>query len=277
MLPREVLRGYFRTAVRTLGTEVVLQPPVTRRPKSEGLRGLRRLMWRRDRYLASRLRYASEVVRLCAKQYDIPFPDLRVQYVTSNAFAGQIRREQGRWYVSLAKHFIDDDLRILSIIAHEMAHVVLLSKGVSLPDAVENERLTDTAAVVAGFGPMMHRAAELQRVRFELFAQLISTTRIGYLSKRDIRVLSRIRSRVAAGRPIRRWSPLDVRPGGPATRCWACGVGLQAPLIARAMTLRCPLCGMGQVIRWSSEVERTVVARSIARAQMLWDRVRNLD
>lgn len=91
------------------------------------------------------------------------------------------------WRILIQELYRYDDELLTVLVAHEVAHIALLARGVRLPKRRDNEELTDTAAVLAGFGPLMRQVSfrqseeEVTRGRWR-----VSYRRFGYLHQRAI-------------------------------------------------------------------------------------------
>ena len=59
------------------------------------------------------------------------------------------------WEILIDPAYLQDDLALSVLIAHEFAHGVLGRDGVTLPGVSDNEVLTDVAAALIGFGRLM--------------------------------------------------------------------------------------------------------------------------
>lgn len=70
---------------------------------------------------------------------------------------------------------------IIAILAHEAIHLHLYYKGIRLRDVWENEILTDTAAVVCGFGEYIYRGYGVLHGNFALSFQ-----KVGYIRQEDV-------------------------------------------------------------------------------------------
>ena len=77
----------------------------------------------------------------------------------------------------------DNINRILAVIIHEFCHFYLDRSGISLVNTLDNEILTDTAAIYFGFG---HLLREGYRPSFKTEKGTNSWSRIGYLDVRGI-------------------------------------------------------------------------------------------
>lgn len=107
---------------------------------------------------------------------------------------GQIALRRGdaaiRWLVRVRPDLADSDEALVAVIAHEVSHIALKSRGVWLPDSARNELLTETAAVLAGFGPLMRAAAYTEHWRTTIGGrEMMSITQQGYVHQRTIELL----------------------------------------------------------------------------------------
>ena len=82
---------------------------------------------------------------------------------------------------------------VISILAHECCHHLLLSNGIRLENRIENECLTDVTAVLTGFGKYMVKGYEISNriIYEEEFLRLVDKDRVGYLSSKDIKYVLR--------------------------------------------------------------------------------------
>ena len=78
---------------------------------------------------------------------------------------------------------------VISILAHESTHYLLLSNKILLKDRMANECLTDVTAIMLGFGKFMVEGYKISnRVIYdEEFHRSIKKDRVGYLSYKDIK------------------------------------------------------------------------------------------
>ena len=77
---------------------------------------------------------------------------------------------------------------VISILAHESTHYLLLSNKIQLKDRMSNECLTDVTAIMLGFGKFMKEGYKISnRVIYDAeFHRSIKKDRVGYLSYKDI-------------------------------------------------------------------------------------------
>lgn len=82
---------------------------------------------------------------------------------------------------------------VISILAHESTHYLLISNGILLDNTIENECLTDVTALVIGFGKYMEEGYKISnRVIYdEIDHRSIDKERVGYLSYKDIKVANK--------------------------------------------------------------------------------------
>ncbi len=78
---------------------------------------------------------------------------------------------------------------VISILAHESTHYLLLSNKIELKDRMSNECLTDVTAIMLGFGKFMIEGYKISnRVVYDAeFHRSIKKDRVGYLSYKDIK------------------------------------------------------------------------------------------
>lgn len=78
---------------------------------------------------------------------------------------------------------------VISILAHESTHYLLLSNKIKLKDRMENECLTDITAICLGFGKYMIEGYKISNkvIYDEEFHRSIKKDRVGYLSYKDVK------------------------------------------------------------------------------------------
>ena len=127
--------------------------------------------------------------------------DFEVEYMSSKKSYGYVglycekeNNPKAKIYI-----YIKNDMTyetVISTLAHECSHHLLLSRGVRLENKIENECLTDVVTILMGFGRYMIKGYEVSnRVIYEEeFLRLVDKDRVGYLSSKDVRyALKRIR------------------------------------------------------------------------------------
>ena len=78
---------------------------------------------------------------------------------------------------------------VISILAHECTHHLLLSNNIKMKERLQNECLTDITAIILGFGKFMVEGYKISnRVIYdEEFHRSIKKDRVGYLSYKDVK------------------------------------------------------------------------------------------
>lgn len=94
-----------------------------------------------------------------------------------------------RWRIHVVPHLAKFERALVAMLGHEVAHIALKSRGVWLDDRAKNELLTETAAVLAGFGPLMREAAYAERWEARVAGDDVTVTSQGYLHQRTIDLL----------------------------------------------------------------------------------------
>jgi hypothetical protein len=254
--PTEELRTYIGMAASVLQRGALLSPPILAAPRSPEDTWVRRFVVGRNFTDKQRVDHLKALVRLAAKQYMLPLPRLAVRFSDMTQAAGRIRRSGGTWYIDLARDFRNDDCQVLSTVAHEMAHVVLLSAGVALPTTEKNERLTDTTAALAGFGYLMQlakRAVRQEKLRFGLTRDV--HVNVGYLDQHELWQVGTVRETIRKRKRARLYGTLL-----PAERisCWSCGTSLEPHPLIGVSVLPCLVCGMLHQVKVSASLPPTL-------------------
>lgn len=244
-MPRNVeLRFLARTAAKALGHATLRKPnAVFPRPHLE-LGFFDRLGGKRKNARV-RIDYAKALVRFVAKRYGITFPRIAIRFRALHGQAGLIRSDGRTCYIDISEDIRDDDHRLCAVIAHELAHYVLAVRGVRLNPEWRNEELTDATAVMAGFGWVMINAAVRKQTHFVAGGWVESTSTVGYLSRKDLNKLVKLRGGIAKDRPPVRWAPVTA---GALVGCWICAADLKSPLVTGRLRMRCPICTGTQVV-----------------------------
>lgn len=243
------LKEYIRVGSAALGKEVLLSPPLPRIPPNSPSQWFD-IHILTEKTKARRLEFAKFVIFYAAKAYRLEMPRLFVKFSKLKDHAGHVFMRDGNYYVEIDQSYHWKNLSICSIVAHEIAHVVLGQKNVTLQPTIRNEELTDTVAILAGFGKCMI-AACLQRQTSvpHLFLGVVSTRvhRLGYLSRSELSFVSKMKYRIAREKIITRWSQIDSQ-NMLSIPCYACNTKLRAPPKTGLFILRCPICHMKQKV-----------------------------
>lgn len=96
----------------------------------------------------------------------------------TKAYAGNIQTNGAFTTIRLQVHpYYDADV-LTAVLAHEVMHLFLFYQGVSKRDALENEVLTDTAAVYFGFGEYLKKGYRVIETKLGF-----SYHKVGYILK----------------------------------------------------------------------------------------------
>lgn len=78
---------------------------------------------------------------------------------------------------------------VISILAHECTHYLLISNNIKLKETIQNECLTDVTAVILGFGKYMVEGYKISNkvIYDEINHRSIKKDRVGYLTYKDIK------------------------------------------------------------------------------------------
>ena len=89
---------------------------------------------------------------------------------------------------------------IISILAHESTHHLLLSNNIRLENITREEILTDVTAAILGFGKIMIKGHEISnRVTYDSeFKRYVNKNSIGYLTSNDIKCVIKNMNKIDA-------------------------------------------------------------------------------
>ena len=132
-----------------------------------------------------RLQFLRSAVALAAERFQVTLPTIDLQFAPPGGLRiqsgvidgggeiwkagagpdGMLLQHQGGengpgWRIRIAVEFRLNDAAILDITAHEVAHLVLCREQLDW----QNEELVDTAVVLVGYGPLMHRFRSEEQV-----------------------------------------------------------------------------------------------------------------
>jgi hypothetical protein len=189
-----------------------------------------------------------ELFERAVAQFDLPTPPAVITRAPLHGHAGQITRERSLWRIVIDSRRTYDSEELLSIMAHEVGHIVLRDKGISTGGADTDESLTDAVAVFGGFGDVMIGANH--RVLWTPWFS--SSSRLGYLSWDAIRWLTEARRKIGAKEVWQRSHAIDWSDSSIAL-CPVCGQQLRAPNVEALLVLTCPICGARQGLRIGPE------------------------
>ena len=103
--------------------------------------------------------------------------------------------------------YIQNDMTlntIISILAHECTHYLLMTNKIFIKNRIQNECLTDVTAILAGFGKYMVDGYKISNkvIYDEINHRSIKKSRVGYLSYKDIEYVLKISKKVSANKII---------------------------------------------------------------------------
>ena len=238
---RAELREYIRLAAPVIGRGVLLSPPLPENIINDLSDGFK-----------DRTKYARWLATFAAKSYGLPTLPLYVLFEKlDNEKAGSISYRNSAWYLCVDEKYQYDDVKVISIVAHEMAHVLLAHRGLKIEPAIKNEELTDTVSVLAGYGRSIHSACLKERVNpLLLFVGVLSVKRekLGYLSKDEFAFILRLKNLIASQDPIERWCPIDPKKTK-YILCYSCGTKLGLQAREGTFDVKCPICLLRQNIK----------------------------
>ena len=130
----------------------------------------------------------------------------------SGAAGFYTRTEDGRPMLTIDRSVIGTPIRLVAVIAHELAHVRLIGEGRITADREDNEPLTDLATVYLGMGIFNANAAfHFSRTSGSQYSGW-RTQRLGYLTEQMFGY-GLARYAVLRGEPDPRWGKyLDTNP-----------------------------------------------------------------
>lgn len=207
-------------------------------------------------------------------QYRVPLPPLQVIVADLDDAAAKIRIGTVYTQLIVAQRYSYDAAQLISIVAHEIAHYVLERAGISLECTVENERLTDSVAVFAGFGPVMLKGYLKSTSNTVGLTTYTRTETLGYLSIPEIRSLHTHREQLVRGTTKHRRAAV-ITPDR-ITSCWFCYNRIRLPQITATVRLRCRACGAYQVARYTGASDDVLHRRIIRVFQYVRDRLYGL-
>jgi len=180
-----LLQKYVREASIAIPREVRQQPPISKLPASS----------------SDRTGYVKQLVQWAVARYRMPMPKMKVRFSQIKVeHAGSVRRtDDGAWAIDIDASYKDDDLCLALIVAHEVAHVALGQRRIRLPIEVQNEELTDTTTVLAGFGPIYQLGSFREDVIHDVSGVRVNVARLGYLSPPALVYLSALQVEMRVG------------------------------------------------------------------------------
>ena len=120
--------------------------------------------------------------------------DFEIEYMSSKRSYGYVGAYFEKKENPKAKVYIcvKNDMTyetVISVLAHECCHHLLISNEIRLDERIKNECLTDVTTALTGFGKYMVKGYEISNrvIYAEEFLRLVDKDRVGYLSSKDIK------------------------------------------------------------------------------------------
>jgi len=256
------LQELFQIASRVLSPEVLHTPPLTIVPPQTG----------------RATDYVKHCVQLALERYKEPPPKIAVRIAPfEGTHAGRVRFERGCWFMDLQQVFAYDNEQLASIVAHEMAHVVLQRRGITLHSVLRNEELTDFIAAAAGFGSIM--LAANYRITHKVRGEYLESKgiRLGYLRPSALAMATLLQGEIS-GTDVRATIPPECRHNvlrflaklrtrplkaartvAVALACYGCQSSLpvaEVTTLRRRARIKCSACGLPNEFRVASNRTR---------------------
>lgn len=230
------LKKYIRISAKALGADVLLAPPL-----STSMLGY------------PEIHSLTSLAQFSAKQFGVGNPQLSIKFnALVDGQAGHTFMNYGTWYIEINNSYHRKGLSVTAIVAHEMAHVALGIRGVRIELPAANEELTDTVAILAGYGHFLSAACSQQKVN-PLFLIIgiisIKNKKIGYLTKSEVDYIAKIKNLITGQKPIARWRSVDFNEE-PFVLCYGCLAKLRTLKKSGTFVLRCPICQLRQRIKF---------------------------
>jgi hypothetical protein len=248
MMLRPVEAEYVRIAAAALGSQRVARPPVLELPKPEAHEKPSFWQWSPNARAVCHVRYAIRLARLIAERYGLVLEHGDFKFVSLPDAAGRVTVQGRAYFIEISLLYRGDSEAVASIMAHEFAHVFLAKQGIHLTPKLRNEELTDTTAILAGFGPLMTRTCQRTRTYYYVFGYSSKTTFLGYLKRPAVVWLTDLQQRIALGQVIRLRSLFDPAERG-YTLCPGCLSQLRLPQRTARILLTCSVCHLKQELR----------------------------
>ena len=148
------------------------------------------------RYSRFSEKYVQELLHEILSHMDLNKKDisLKINYISSKYYIPYAGLYSEKAELDSKKNIvinIQNDMTmdtVISIIAHECTHHLLLSNHIKLEDRLKNECLTDITAILLGFGRYMIEGYKISNkiIYDEINHRSIKKNRVGYLSYKDI-------------------------------------------------------------------------------------------
>ena len=188
--------------------------------------------------------WSREFAQFASFRYGLPLPRYRITFASMDDHAGQVFDRLHECEIVIDQQYAGDIEVLGHVIAHELAHLTLNRAGVALDDHEANEQLTDSVAVLAGFGPILAAGKQRSKTHSSGSRRMRETTRIGYLAEAEIAWLMEVRGHIGGGSFWRRIS-ID-RSRQEFCECPVCTTRLRLPDVEATIDIVCRECRVRQ-------------------------------
>jgi uncharacterized protein YjaZ len=122
---------------------------------------------------------------------------LKINYISSKVYLGYAGLYSDKNEIKEITINIGNDMTIdtiISILAHESTHYLLISNGIQLKERIHNECLTDITAIILGFKNYMIEGYKIfNNVKYDTInKRIVNKNRVGYLTYKDIKYVGKI-------------------------------------------------------------------------------------
>ncbi len=262
------LRKYLQIALTVLRSETFKSPNVTEdfyrsiQPNQSSVEA--------EPDVDESMGFLKKLILACARKYEIEMPRIKVKFSwLKEGEAAHVFMKDGVWYIEIDYWVYENFSRLTATIAHEMAHVVLGKCGKRLEPSLRNEELTDTVAILAGFGSIFFAVCSTEETIAGPDYEFVRHQTSGYLKRKDINYLLGLKENISADRTVTRWSPIKIGKSKNMF-CYACGVEIRTPHRQGAFRIICPICTARQIVRLGSIYKGSSRLVQLAEAVILW-------
>lgn len=133
---------------------------------------------------------------------EITFNIRRTSSRTQTPIAGSYNEKDKLIVLEISTYSTTDHL--ISTLAHELSHHLLMSNGFVIKDRKSNEVFTDFTAIYMGFHKFFYRAyKDRSRIIYEgEFLELVDRRKLGYVGYKDVRVATKISKKLKKRRNL---------------------------------------------------------------------------
>ena len=134
---------------------------------------------------------ATACVEIASKQFGFPTKSMQLMIEDTHEWAAEIRIAHGRVTLAISREFGLSPRSVLALVAHEVGHCVMESRGIRRATMIANEECADAVAILAGFGFVMMTGYYIRHQRDD---GQIRSVRLGYLHPAAVAYLTLLRN-----------------------------------------------------------------------------------